>query len=159
MKNIFFNALLTLALGFFATTATAQNAADEAAVKTFWKDVWKLYESGNIDEVMKIYTDNASSITPDGRLQSGKAAMKADWENFLKVVDSAPKFSYEEPSIRVITADVAIVNYSTQADIKVGGQQVGGKMLGIAVLHKVNDKWMIESDSMTPVIEMPEAGK
>jgi len=32
-------------------------------------------------------------------------------------------------------------------------------MLGMAVLHKVNGKWTVESDSMTPVIEMPETGK
>lgn len=159
MKNILFSILALLFVNLFSTNANAQTAADEAAVKTFWKQVWKAYESGNVDEVMKVYTDNACSITPDGRLQSGKEAMKADWEAFTKMTDAPPKFTYEEPSIRVITADVAIVIYATQADIKIDGQQVGGKMLGMAVLHKVNGKWTVESDSMTPVIEMPETGK
>lgn len=159
MKNIFFSTLALLLLSLFSSSANAQTAADEAAVKTFWKEVWKAYESGNVDEVMKLYADKACSITPDGRLQSGKEAMKTDWENFTKMTDAPPKFSYEEPTIRVITADVAIVTYATQADIKIGGQQVGGKMLGMAVLHKVNGKWTVEADSSTPVIEMPEGGK
>ncbi len=159
MKNILFSAIALLFVSLFTSNANAQTAADEAAVKTFWKQVWKAYESGNVDEVMKVYTDNACSITPDGRLQSGKAAMKADWEAFTKMADAPPKFTYEEPTIRVITADVALVTYSTQADIKIGGQQVGGKMLGMAVLHKINGKWTIESDSSTPVIEVPETGK
>jgi uncharacterized protein (TIGR02246 family) len=159
MKNILFSILALLFVSLFTSNANAQTAADETAVKTFWKQVWKAYEVGNVDEVMKIYADNATSITPDGRLQSGKAAMKEDWEAFTKMTDAPPKFTYEEPSIRVITADVAIVNYFTQADIKIGGQQVGGKMLGIAILHKVNGKWIVEADSMTPVMEMPETGK
>ena len=159
MKNILFSILALLFVSLFTSNANAQTAADEATVKTFWKQVWKAYESGNIDEVMKVYTDNACSVTPDGRLQSGKSAMKEDWEAFTKMTDAPPKFTYEEPSIRVITADAAIVTYSTQADIKIGGQQVGGKMLGMAILHKVNGKWMVEADSMTPVIEIPEAGK
>lgn len=136
-------------------TAQAQTSADEVSVKTFWKEVWAAYESGNTEQVMKFYTDNAASITPDGRLQSGKKAMKEDWESFMKMVDAPPKFTYEAPSVRFITAEIAIVTYDSAADIKIGGQQVGGKMLGMALLRKVKGQWMIEFDSMTPKLEMP----
>jgi uncharacterized protein (TIGR02246 family) len=150
----FTTALLFCAL--CATTAQAQSATDVASVKSFWKEVWQSYQTGNTEQVMKVYTENSSSITPDGRIQVGKTAMKEDWENLMKMVDEAPKFTYEEPTIRLITPDVAIVTYSTEADIKMGGQQVGGKTIGMAVLHKINGKWMVESDSMTPVMPMPE---
>lgn len=141
---------------FVYPNAQAQTTADATSAKIFWKEVWQAYQTGNIDNVVKVYTDQSTSITPDGRLQTGTAAMKTDWENFVKMTDEMPKFSYEEPTIRLITPDVAVVNYTTEADIKIGGQQVGGKMLGMSVLHKINGKWMVESDSMTPVLPMPE---
>lgn len=155
MKSIILYWITFVVMSAAASNVSAQTAADEAAVKAFWKEVWRLYENGSAEEVLNIYADNATSITPDGRLQMGKAAMRADWEAFKQMTDAPPKFSYEEPVIRVISPGLAIVNYATQADIRVGGQQVGGKMLGIAVLHKVNGKWRIEADSMTPVMEMP----
>jgi len=149
---------LATATFFFAlcvfSNVQAQTTSDAASVKTFWKEVWQAYQTGNTEKVMGVYTDNASSITPDGRIQVGKDAMKTDWENFMKMTDEAPKFSYEEPTIRLITPDVAVVTYATEADIKIGGQQVGGKMIGLSVLHKINGKWMVETDSMTPVLPM-----
>jgi len=154
--------ILNLATATFICTlcvfssVQAQTAADATALKSFWKDVWQAYQTGNADKVMGAYTDQSSSITPDGRIQVGKDAMKADWENFMKMTDETPKFSYEEPTIRFITPDVAVVTYATEADIKIGGQQVGGRMIGLSVLHKINGKWMVETDSMTPVMTMPE---
>jgi len=157
MSKLLHLATATFFLALFVyPNVQAQTAADAASVKAFWKEVWQAYQTGDTDKVMQVYTDNASSITPDGRLQTGKAAMKEDWENFMKMVDETPKFSPGEPNIRLITPDVAIVTYSTEADIKMGGQQVGGKMLGMAVAHKINGKWMLETDSMTPVLPMPE---
>lgn len=157
MSKLLHLAIATFFLVLFVyPNVQAQTTADAASAKTFWSEVWQAYQTGNVDNVMQVYTDNAGSITPDGRLQSGKAAMKEDWENFMKMVDETPKFSPGEPNIRLITPDVAIVTYTTDADIKVGGQQVGGKMLGMAVAHKINGKWMLEFDSMTPVLTMPE---
>ncbi|MFN0013288.1 MAG: nuclear transport factor 2 family protein [Saprospiraceae bacterium] len=145
-------AILFLAL----TNAQAQMPSDLVTVKNAWKELWQAYQGGNMDVVVAHYKPNSTSITPDGRLQTGTAAMKEDWNNFIKMVDVPPVFSYEEPAIRLITPDVAVLNYATNADIKIGGQQVGGKMLGMAVLHKINGKWMIESDSMTPILAMPD---
>lgn len=154
MRNILFS-ILTLAL--ISSSAQAQTAADQASIKAFWKQTWQAYQSGEMDKVLPLYADNASSITPDGRVQNGKEAIKADWEAFTAMTDAKPTFTYEEPAIRFITPDVAITTYSTDVDIKIGGQQMGGRMTGVAIVRKVKGSWLIELDSMTPVMEMPEA--
>jgi len=157
MKNILFDALLILAFGFVASVADAQTAADETAVKTFWKDTWTAFDSGDSEKMWAAYTENAAEIGPDGSLTSGKKALRENWDAFMKMADATPKFSYSNPSVRFVTADVAIITWDSEADIKIGGQQVGGKTKGMAVLHKINGKWMIEFDSLTPVMAPPPA--
>ena len=51
--------------------------------------------------------------------------------------------------------DVAILVWDSSADIKIKGQQVGGKTKGMALAHRTAGKWLIEFDSITPVISMP----
>jgi len=157
MKNILFDALLILAFGFVASIAGAQTAADETAVKTFWKDTWSAFDSGDTEKMWAAYADNAAEIGPDGSLTSGKKSLRENWDAFMKMVDAVPKFSYASPSVRFVTADVALITWDSEADIKIGGQQVGGKTKGMAVLHKINGRWMIEFDSLTPVMAPPPA--
>lgn len=102
------------------------------------------------------YTDNAAEIGPDGSLTTGKQALRENWAAFMKMADAAPKFTYENPSVRMLTADVAILTWDSIADIKIGGQQVGGPTKGMAVLRKINGQWFIEFDSLTPKMQMPE---
>ena len=155
MKNVFFSALTLLAFVLFAPHAQAQTTSDEAAVKAFWKDVWTAYEAGNIEKMWAAYTEEAAEIGPDGSLTSGKRALRENWDAFMKMVDNAPKFTYDNPVVRMLTADIAILTWDSEADIKIGGQQVGGKTKGMAVVRKIKGQWMIEFDALTPKMEMP----
>lgn len=155
MKTLLLNLVLFFSLGFCAQTATAQTAADKAALETMWNSVLHAFDSGDMEAMWAAYTDDAAEIGPDGSLTSGKAALRASWDGFMKIVDEKPKFTYTNISYRFITPDVAIATWDGDADIKVGGQQVGGKTKGMAVLHKINGKWFIEFDSITPLMQMP----
>ena len=155
MKNILFNLLLCCAFALSTQIANAQTAADEAAVKSFWKEVWQAYETGDINKVLPYYTDQAQEIGPDGRMLTGKAQLRENWEGFMKMLDAKPAFTSSEPNIRFITPDVVLITSDTQADIKMGGQQVGGKTKDSVLLHKIKGRWYVEFDSMTPVMEMP----
>lgn len=160
MKNIFFSALFLFVCAFFAQTANAQTAADEAAIKTFWKETWQAYDAGNLEKMWASYTDNAGEIGPDGSLTVGKKALRESWEAFMKMVDTAPKFTYESPVVRMLNAEFAILTWDSSADIKIGGQQVGGKTKGMALLRKIKGQWLVEFDTLTPVMQMPtETGK
>ena len=155
MKNFLFNLMLCCAFALTTQIMTAQTPADETAVKSFWKEVWQAYESGDINKVMAYYTDNAQEISPDGSLASGKKTLIDNWNTFMKMLDGKPSFQTSEPTIRFITPDVVLIISDTEADLKMGGQQIGGKTKDTVLLHKINGRWYVEFDSMTPVIEMP----
>lgn len=158
MRTLKIFAITLFSLFTTLITLHAQNAADEAAVKKFWNDVNEAYVSGNDDQMWAAYTENAAEIGPDGSLTTGKKALRENWDMFMKMADEKPKFSYTNPAVRFITPDVAIITWDSEMDIKIQGQQVGGKTKGTAVVHKIKGKWFVEFDSLTPIMQMPEAG-
>lgn len=153
MKTFIFGAFSFFSIFFFVQNASAQE--NQATFEAYLKKVFDAYQSGNDDAVWAFYTDNAAEITPDGRLTSGKPALKAGWDEFMKMTDSRPTFTFNLTSWRLITPDVALVTWDSIADIKVQGQQVGGPTTCVAVLRKIKGEWKIEFDGMTPVMQMP----
>ena len=71
------------------------------------------------------------------------------------MVDGTPKFTYQLTSSRMVTPEIAIITWDSDADIVIKGQQMGGKATGMAVLKKKGNGWQIQFDSMTPVMAMP----
>ena len=153
MKTFIFGAFTFFSVLFFVQNTSAQD--NRATFEAYLKKVYDAYQSGNDDAMWAFYTDNAAEITPDGRLTAGKSVLKADWDEFMKMVDSRPTFTFELTSWRLITPDVALVTWNSTADIKVQGQQMGGPSTCVAVLHKINGEWKIEFDGMTSVMQMP----
>ena len=154
MKTIIFSAFTLFVITFFGQNAQAQTDG-QATFENYLKQVYDAYQSGNDGAMWAFYTDNAAEISPDGHLAVGKQALKAGWDEFMKMVDSRPAFTYKLTSWRLITSDIALITWNSTADIKVQGQQVGGPSSCVAVLHKMNGKWNIEFDGMTPVMQMP----
>lgn len=155
MKNILCTLLTCCAFALFTPTSHAQTAAEEAAVKSFWNETWATFDAGNVEGMWAAYTDDAAEIGPDGTLTTGKKALRESWDMFMKMADAPPTFKYENPSVRILTPDIALVTWDSEADIKIGGQQLGGKSKGMAVLHKIKGSWKIELDTLTPIMEMP----
>lgn len=145
---------MTLFISLLTFNLKAQ-VDDESTFTSMLKQVYEAYESGDNDAMWSFYTDHASEISPDGRLTVGKEDLKLGWDQFMEMVDAKPRFSYELTSWRLITPEVALVSWKSVADIKVSGQQIGGPTTCIAVLHKMDGKWKIEFDGMTPILPMP----
>ncbi|MEZ5042333.1 MAG: nuclear transport factor 2 family protein [Saprospiraceae bacterium] len=155
MRTNFFSVLFTaFAILCFVQNGQAQKE-NQATFEAYLAKVYDAYAATNDEAMWAFYTDAASEISPDGRLTEGKKTLKAGWDEFMKMVDSRPSFTYKLTSWRLITPDVALVTWDSTADIKVQGQQLGGPTNCIAVLHKINGKWLIEFDGMTPIIPMP----
>ena len=150
---------LTLFCCFFTLSLDAQKAQranpDEEAIKKFWNEIWEAYQAGDTEKMWAAYTDEAGEIDPSGTLVVGKENLRASWDAFMEMVDEAPTFTYENPVVRMLTKDVAIITWDSSADIKMGGQQLGGKTKGIAVVRNIKGNWFIEFDSLTPVLPMP----
>ncbi|MBK8557482.1 MAG: SgcJ/EcaC family oxidoreductase [Lewinellaceae bacterium] len=165
MKNILFS---TLALFFFTASLQAQsggilwvgsrsNNTAANAVHATIQTAYEAFLSGNDEKGWAVYSDDAAEIGPDGSITFGKKAMRESWDGFMKIADEAPKFTYTNVQVRLLTSDVALAVWDSEADIKIGGQQMGGKTKGSAVLRKVNNTWKLEFDTVTPVMSMPGA--
>lgn len=125
------------------------------AVHAFIADAYGAFIAGNDEKSWAAYTDDATEIDPTGNITFGKKALREGWDAFMKVADEKPKFKYENVQVRMLSNDIAIAVWDSEADIKVGGQQVGGKSKGMAVVRKINGQWKIEFDSITPMLGMP----
>lgn len=158
MKTMpFFFLTLLFCLSGFAVQAQ-RAGSEEAAILDFWKKTWEAYDAGDLDKMWAAYTDEAGEISPDGTLTVGKANLKAEYEAMLKMLDEKPKFTYENPSVRILSPEFALVTWSSNADFKIGGQQVGGQTTGVAFLRKIKGAWKIEFDALAPVMQMPGTG-
>lgn len=163
MKNLIYS---LLAVVFFSIQLHGQapgkvwygkgsgNAQAEAVHKALMSVVDD-FANGNSNG-WKIYTDDATEIDPNGNITFGKKAMLDAWDAFMKMVDEKPKFTYSNVLVRMLTNDIAIAVFETSADIKIKGQQIGGKAKGSAVLRKHSGVWKIEFDQLTPEMAMPE---
>ena len=63
------------------------------------------------------------------------------------------------PLVRLRSDGLALIVWDSEADIKIGGQQIGGQTKGVAIVHKINGVWKVEFDSLTPIMPMPEEEK
>lgn len=163
------NAIKSLVLLFalsFAAQISAQSGgilwvgsrssnANANAVHTFIAETYDAFSAGNDEKGWAGYTDDAAEIDPIGSITFGKKVLRDSWDIFMKMADEKPKFKYENVLVRMLTNDIALAVWDSEADIKIGGQQMGGKAKGMAVLRKINGQWKIEFDSITPVLGMP----
>ena len=160
------NSIFTLALLAFCIQLNAQSGgalwvgsrsanANANAVHASITDIYGAFISGDDEKGWAGYTEEATEIGPDGSITFGKKALHDGWDAFMKVADEAPKFKYENVQVRMLSNDVALAVWDSEADIKIGGQQMGGKTKGMAVLRKIKGVWKIEFDSITPMVGMP----
>ena len=169
LKTTLFFFLLTYSLQSMAQAGgliwigskTSKSLANSnaTAIHKMWKDTWDAYQAGDNKKMWAAYTADAAEISPDGNITYGKKALKASWEAFMKMTNKAPSFTYGDPQVRMLTNDIALIVWDSSADIQMGGQQLGGKTKGMAVVRKIKGQWFIEFDSLTPVIPIPEVQK
>lgn len=169
LKSILFFSVLTYSFQSLAQPSgliwtgskTSKGLANSnaSAIHKMWKSTWDAYQAGDNKKMWAAYTNDAAEISPDGNITYGKKALMASWEAFMKMTDKAPRFTYIDPQVRILTDDTALIVWDSSADIQIGGQQVGGKTKGMAVVRKIKGQWFIEFDSLTPVIPMPETQK
>ncbi|HRG69815.1 MAG: nuclear transport factor 2 family protein [Saprospiraceae bacterium] len=161
MKNLI---SVFFVFSFFISSITLSNAQGKPAklpmenkttFETFLKDVYTLYEKHDYKALKNIYDRQAGEIGPDGMLIMGIKNLEASWKMFDGMVDGTPTFTYQLTSSRMVTPEIAIITWDSDADIKIKGQQIGGKATGMAVLKKKGNGWQIQFDTMTPVMAMP----
>ncbi len=162
MKKIIYSILLCCAFTVFTTTLSGQAKPAKLPMENkvnfekYLKEVYDAYERMDYKALKNNYYSRlAGEIGPDGSMIQGVKNLEASWKAFDAMLDERPHFTYQLTSSRMITNEIAIVTWNSDADIKVKGQQLGGKTIGMAVLKKKNESWVIEFDVITPIIPMP----
>ena len=157
MKTSFFNLILLFTFSLFTQKASAQ-ADNQATFEAYLKTVYTAFETGDMMQVDIYYSTFASEIGPDGRLVSGRKAIKAAWDEMDKMLDAKPKFNYHLTSWRLVSPDVALITWDTEDEFQIQGQKIVGKNTASALLRKEKGKWLIEHDQLTPKMDfqMPD---
>lgn len=132
-------------------SGNAQANEVHAAIRTGYE----AFIAGDAATAWNTYSQDVAEIDPGGNITYGLKAIREGFDAFMKMADETPKFTYSNVLVRMLTNDVAIAVWESEADIKIGGQQVGGKTRDMAVLRKINGQWKIEFDSLTPVLPPP----
>ncbi len=154
MKTISKTIIAFFIAGFFSATAQSKN--DETAVENTFKAAYEAYNKGDSKAGIAFYSENASEVSPDGSIMSGKTALLKGWDAFMKMVDEKPSFRYSNLSVRFISSDVAILTWESNDEFKIQGQKVTGNMRCLGVMKKTNGKWLMEADSVTPITPAPQ---
>lgn len=157
MKFILSIALAALCCAlFFTQEASAQTAADEAAVQKMWADVWKSYETDEA-AMWSFYAPDATEIYPDGSTASGLDEIRKGYEMFKTMMDGKPSWTMATPAVQFITPEVALLHCEIVSDIKLKGVgQIGGKSRFAALVRRSSEgRWLIVFDSQTPILPPP----
>jgi ketosteroid isomerase-like protein len=161
MKKIIYSVILCTVFSISATAVSAQGKPaklpmeNKASVEKFLKEVYDAFEKKDYKALKNLYDGRAGEISPDGSLTMGIKNLDAAWKAFHAMIDEKPSFSYQLTSSRMVDNDIAVITWNEEDDIKIKGKQIGGKMIGMAVLKKRNDSWQIQFDCLTPVTAMP----
>lgn len=163
MKNFMLCTILFLAFCFQSNAQSGgiiwmgskSSDPNANAVHAFITQAYDAFTAGDEEKAWAAYSDEAAEIDPMGFITFGKKALREAWDGFMDIVEEKPKFKYENVQVRMLTNDIALAVWDSEADIKVSGQQMGGKAKGMAVVRKIKGQWKIEFDSITPMLGMP----
>lgn len=114
-------------------------------IEQFAKDYGAAYESGNVDRILSLMTDDFVALTPDKPVLVGKETVARELESDLGSMDVQKlEFKHEEV---VETGQWAYAWGRSEAVVKLGGEDltVDGKYLWI--LRKTPDGWKLARDS------------
>lgn len=166
MKNKIRAALAVLFLILMFSGIQAQKKAqklpmdNKVVFEKFLNDVYaayyQAYEKKDYRGFARYFGGNAAEIYPDGHLVYTLKNLKVAWKESDAMLDEKPNFVNKLTSSRMISPEVALITWESEADMKAQGQQVGGKFICHAVLKKKGNDWSVEFDGITPIIPRPE---
>jgi len=144
---------LTLALTSCSQTpppAPDTRAADERAIRTACDNITKAFNDGDVDRVLRNYTDDLVFMGDDSPLIQGREAAKTYLE---KALTAKPSFSFTVTKVEVSkSGDVAYdwgTGTMTTKDKK--GKAAEGTFKSLSAWKKQADgTWRITADTMIP---------
>lgn len=166
MKNILLTLLTCCAFVFFSQTLQAQTIsdADQKGVTACYNDFTAALGKMDIKAIEALLTENAEQITPDGNITRGRTNVVANMKGYMEFLKGLPKPDKVETKLlgmqsRYLAPNVILSTYTEETTLSFGSQTKVEKTTTAVVLKKLNDKWLADLITLTPVVKMPEMGK
>lgn len=157
MKHFFSAALLLLAI----TSGINSNAqkisdADKKAIETTYQSMMMAFAKSDAAAVANLYTENGTHIDPNGKIITGRAALKESFEKlfaWFKALPAPDKTDYNQSAwnLRYLSNDLVQVNYIDEQTDHYGNKTEKTSFAMGIILKRTKDGWLCELVQMTPV--------
>ena len=140
----------------FPVMIEAQISEDSAAVHKQFEEYLRTFNTRDPVAVSEFFTEDADFIMGNLPRLIGRKAIENWWRNYFAKQEPGRKGRFILKSLRLITADVALVNIETTTGSKDknGGELRTRKARGTWVLHRQkNGKWLITAMRGMPSLE------
>ncbi len=156
MKTSFCQLVLLFGLGLLTQTATAQTAADEAAVRATVDKGLKAYYAADVESMIKLYAPNALMIDYTGQKTVGREAIRQAMTEMIKVEKPSPEaIQFQVESVRFLNANTALVLVNLSGTAQMEGNTIHWKGVSSMVFARTNGAWLLELDQSTPLMSPP----
>jgi ketosteroid isomerase-like protein len=166
MKNILLTLLTCCAFAFFSQTLQAQTIsdADQKGIMTCYNDFTAAIGKMDIAAIEALLTEDAEQITPEGNITRGRTNVVANMKGYMEFLKSLPKPDKFETKLlgmqsRYLAPGTILTTYTEENTLSFGSQTKVEKTTTAVVLKKMNDKWLLDLITLTPVVSGPEMGK
>ncbi len=166
MKNILFKLFTLCAFAFFSQNLQAQaiSAADQKGIEECYNVFRSAFEKLDASSIGPWLTENAEQILPNGEIIRGRANIVANMAGFMGFLKTQPKPDRTEiknanAQTRYLAPDLILYTYTEESTQHFGDKSNTEKMTNAVLLRKVGGKWLAELIALTPMVEMPGAGK
>jgi uncharacterized protein (TIGR02246 family) len=132
--------------------------SDAQAVEQVIAGLFQSFNAGDLDKVDACYSGQAAVIMTDGSSSFEKGDAFEVLKQTMKMLDELPKYKYWNLQVRMLGADTALAVYDSEGSFKYQGATTVARVKATDVLRRVNGKWLIELEQMTPVAAPPAAG-
>ncbi len=156
MKTFFCQLVFLFGLGLLTQTATAQTAADEAAVRATLDKGLQAYYAADVESMAALYAPKALMIDYTGQKTVGREAIRQAMTEMFKFEKPSPEtVQFQVESVRFLNANTALVLVNMSGTAQMDGKAIQWKGVSSMVLARTNGAWLLELDQSTPLMQPP----
>lgn len=152
--------LLITLLIFSFFSAKAQTDTDNKIINEVYTQAMKAFENQDAKGLTALFSETATHITPMGDIVRGKEVLLNNYVNLFKMFAQMPKPNRSTSEVlnqenRYLTPELLLSTYTQKDTHFFGTEKKVEEMTYVVLLAKKSGKWLIESLSITPKVEMP----
>ena len=128
-----------------ASTALAEDGAEEAAVKQVVLDIAKSWNQPGMPGFEDLFIANADFVVISGQWLKGRDEIVEYHRNLLANRYNGSHLTIDSVVIRFIRSDVAVAHFGSHVLFTMDGKEVSRSALGTIALSKSDGKWRIDA--------------